>query len=156
MSFHHSDVIPMSFRHSVIIPSFHNHSVHTHTPPPMVIFYHPFVIWVVRLSFHHSWVILSFLSHSASFLLPSMALPKSLEIFCANKHSSQVIPEWLRNEGICHSKIIPCQNGLGWQRWGMRLLVSFDHHSVRNDPGMMDFVIPTSSCHSRRRMNEMK
>ena len=107
MSFHHSDVIPMSFCHSVIIPSFHNHSVHTHTPP-MVIFYHPFVIWVVRLSFHHSWVILSFLSHSASFLLPSMALPKSLEIFCANKHSSQVIPEWLRNDGILsfegHSK----------------------------------------------------
>ena len=37
-----------------------------------------------------------------------MALPKSLEIFCANGSSSQVIPEWLRNEGILsfegHSK----------------------------------------------------
>ena len=37
-----------------------------------------------------------------------MALPKSLEIFRANGSSSQVIPEWLRNEGILsfegHSK----------------------------------------------------
>ena len=42
-----------------------------------------------------------------------MALPKSLEIFRANGSSSQVIPEWLRNDGILsfegHSKS-------GWPR----------------------------------------
>ena len=97
--FHHSGVIPLiliSFRHSEVIPFI---PLSFHPPPPLGVsgIAPPCSYFIILQSFQssgcHSIIPTSFRHHSRSFLGPYMALPKSLEIFCANGSSSQVIPE---------------------------------------------------------------
>ena len=156
MSFHHSDVIPMSFRHSVIIPSFHNHSVHTHTPP------HGHILSSLR-HLSRPFVFPSFLSHSI--------IPESFRVIPFTLHG----PAQKSGDILCKQTFISSHPGMTTEWWYFVIRRSFQVRMTSNDrdegwevrsrliiiPFKMTlewlfFVIPTSSCHSRRRMNETK
>ena len=160
--FHHSGVIPLiliSFRHSEVIPfiplSFHPPPIGSEWYcPPLFIFYHPAVISVIRLSFHHFYII-----------------PASFQIIPWTLHG----PAQKSGDFSCKRKFIPSHPGMTTE-WGYFVIRrSFQVRMTSNDrdegwevrsrliiiPFKMTlewlfFVIPTSSCHSRRRMNETK
>ena len=164
-SFWPFSIILVSFHsfwyHSVILKSFHSFRCHSPPPigsewycPPLFIFYHPAVISVIRLSFHHSYII-----------------PASFQIIPWTLHG----PAQKSGDFLCKRKFIPSHPGMTTEWWYFVIRRSFQVRMTSNDrdegwevrsrsiiiPFKMTlewlfFVIPTSSCHSRRRMNETK